>query len=91
VEAWGFIWIMVILKIPLAVLLWIVWWSIRAKPDPAAGDDDGADDGGLGAKPVPPRPSGPRRRGPHGDPVPSPPSRTRRPGPRAPGRERPLP
>jgi hypothetical protein len=76
VEAWGFIWIMVILKIPLVALLWLVWYAVMAKPDPVT-DETG--DGGVG-RPKPREPKGPgrpRRRGPHGDTaVPSPP-RTR--------------
>ena len=76
VETWGFIWIMLILKIPLVLLLWLVWYAVNATPEPAAEDDE---DGGIG-KPQLPDPRGPgrpRRRGPHGDPtVPAPP-RTR--------------
>ena len=72
-EAWGFIWIMFVLKIPLVALLWLVWYAIHAEPEPAAEDSD---DGGIG-KPHPHEPRGPgrpRHRGPHGDPVvPSPP------------------
>jgi hypothetical protein len=78
VEAWGFIWIMLVLKIPLVALLGLVWYAVKATPDPIAADED--DDGGIN-KPRPHDPAGPgrpRRRGPHGDPlVPAPPrSRT---------------
>ena len=76
-EKWGFIWLMFALKIPVAALLWLVWWAVKAEPEPEAADDD---EGGLGKpRTDPPRPLGPRRRGPHGDPVvPAPPrSRTR--------------
>lgn len=80
-EKWGFIWIMLVLKIPLVALLWLVWWSVRQTPEPETQADDEGGDGGL-RKPLPtnPRhPRGPRRRGPHGGPaVPSPP-RTRTP------------
>ena len=73
-EGWGFIWIMLVLKIPIVMLLGIVWWAVRATPEPAAGDED---DGGIGREPDGPRSRSPRRRGPHGDPtVPAPP-RTR--------------
>ena len=60
---WAFIWMMVVLKIPIAMLLYIVWWAIKQhEPEAPVHDEDG------GVKPphrprVPPRP---RRRGPHG-------------------------
>jgi hypothetical protein len=75
-EVWGFLWIMLALKIPLAALLWIVWWAIRSEPEPEAESDD--DDGGI-RRPHErsPKPEGPRRRGPHGDPVVPAPPRTR--------------
>ena len=41
---WGFIWIMLALKIPLIALLWIVWWAVRAEPETEQrpnGDDGG--------------------------------------------------
>jgi hypothetical protein len=72
---WGFIWLMLVLKIPIAMLLYIVWWAVRQAPEPEVSDDDG----GIGRDdPLDPRgPAFPRHRGPHGDPVlPSPP-RTR--------------
>jgi hypothetical protein len=68
---------MVVLKIPIAALLWLVWWSVRARPELEGGEDDG----GGPPKPHAPRDPLPRlpRRGPHGEPpVPAPP-RTRRP------------
>ena len=75
-ELWGFLWVMIALKIPLAMLLYIVWWAIKQQPEPVAGDGH---DGGIGDRPdgPPPRPSTPRRRGPHGEPVPPSPPRTR--------------
>ena len=76
-EVWGFLWLMFALKIPVAALLWIVWWAVRSTPEPEAGPED--DDGGIRPpRERPPRPEGPRRRGPHGDPaIPAPPrSRT---------------
>jgi hypothetical protein len=76
-EAWGVIWIMLILKIPLIALLWLVWWSVRARPEPGASADDDDDGGIRRPEPLPPRPRGPRRRGPHGDPPPPSPPRTR--------------
>ncbi|HEY5287416.1 MAG TPA: hypothetical protein VIJ50_09960 [Solirubrobacteraceae bacterium] len=77
-DAWTFIWLMVILKIPIVGLYLIVRWAVRQTPE-AAGED-----GGIGPSPDPMRPLGPRhprtrlprspRRGPHGDaPLVSPP------------------
>ena len=69
---WGFIWLMFILKIPIFMLLGIVWWAAHQTDEPA----ESPDDGGIKDHPHrrPPRiPRGPRR-GPHGAPaVPSPP------------------
>jgi hypothetical protein len=73
-EVWGFLWVMLALKIPLALLLYIVWYAVHATPEPAAGDDR---DGGIGHRPDGPVRHGPRRRGPHGDPVVPAPPRTR--------------
>jgi hypothetical protein len=68
---WGFIWLMLILKIPIVMLLTLVWWAVRQADVP-----DDADGGDGGSKVDPDHPHtrpGPRRRGPHGDPaVPSP-------------------
>jgi hypothetical protein len=72
-------WVMIALKIPLGMLLYIVWWAVRAVPEPIAGDGR---DGGPGDRdPHGPRPgpSPPRRRGPHGATVVPPPPRTRTP------------
>ena len=74
---WAFIYLMLVLKIPIAALLLIVWWAIRSAPEQ---NDRGADGGG-GSKtrrrhPRRPLPRHPRR-GPHGDPLPLPPPRTR--------------
>jgi hypothetical protein len=76
---WGFVWLMLVLKIPIAALLYIVWWAIHQEAEPDVDGNEG--DGGTKVRvrddhrPKPPRL--PRRRGPHGDPtLPSPP-RTR--------------
>jgi hypothetical protein len=69
----AFIWMFVVLKIPIAALLWLVWWAVRepAPPDPV--------DEGEGGSKRPDRPHGPRvprppRRGPHdAKPLPAPP------------------
>jgi hypothetical protein len=84
-----FIWMMVILKIPIAALLWLVWWSSKA-PEPEDQEPARVD-----APPVPgpdrdsPRRPRPPRRGPHGEPAPSPPSRVRARA-ASPGRRQPL-
>jgi hypothetical protein len=74
---WGFLWIMLALKIPLAALIYIVWWAIKQAPDEEPS-------GGEGGTKVPPQRRHPRdpfprrpRRGPHGDPLPHPPARVR--------------
>jgi hypothetical protein len=90
VDAWTFIWLMVILKIPIVGLYLIVRWAVRQTPE-ATGED-----GGIGplpgalhprdpshphhpAHPRHPRPRLPRspRRGPHGDAPFAPPARVR--------------
>ena len=66
---------LVILKIPVVLAGWIVWWAIKSEPQPA--DDVAPDDGGGGGtqpRPVRPRPP---RRGDHGVPAPLPPQRVR--------------
>jgi hypothetical protein len=73
---WGFLWLMLALKIPLIGLIAIVWWAVRQKPEDDAPSEG---DGGVkrqhphSPKPFPKRP----RRGPHGDPAPLPPARVR--------------
>jgi hypothetical protein len=76
--SWGFLWIMVALKIPLIALIYIVWWAIKQEPEeekPQSNDDDG----GLKRHRRHPREPFPRhpRRGPHGDRRPQPPARSR--------------
>jgi hypothetical protein len=76
---WGLIWLMFALKIPLAGLIYIVWWAIKQEPDESSSRDD---DGGIKrypAYPDHPRKPFPRhpRRGPHGDPAPPSPPRVR--------------
>lgn len=72
---WGFIWLMFVLKIPIIGLLMLVWYAVKAEPEPA--EDSG--DGGI-RRPDPshgPRPRRPRQRGPHGMPLPASPPRVR--------------
>lgn len=74
-----FIFLMVVLKLPIAALLYIVWWAIHAEPEPVpATDDDGGSKQPRNPRPrhPHPRPALPRppRRDPHGaPPVPAPP------------------
>jgi hypothetical protein len=79
VTTWTFIWLLVLLKIPIVALFMIVRWAIGQTPDTEAGQD-----GGIGPRPLPlhprhPRPTLPRlpRRGPHASPSPSSPRRVR--------------
>jgi hypothetical protein len=70
-----FIFMMLVLKIPIAALLWIVYWAIKQEPEPEPAAGEG---GGGPRRPHPrePRPRRPRR-GAHGDPVAAPPPRVR--------------
>jgi hypothetical protein len=57
---WPILFLLVVLKVPVAALLWLVWWAIRAVPEA----EPSSDGGGLGSshwrlRPRPPR--GPRR------------------------------
>src|SRR5277367_1843905 len=77
VTAWTFIWLMVLLKIPIVALFLIVRWAVREPPE--AGSEQ---DGGIGPRMQPRHPHHPRsrlprspRRGPHGDPSPPSPRR----------------
>jgi hypothetical protein len=36
-SVWEIVFLMVILKIPIAYLCWIVWWAIKAEPKPPEG------------------------------------------------------
>jgi hypothetical protein len=75
---WGFLWIMLALKIPLIALICIVWWAIKQDPEQET-EQSNDDDGGLRRHRRHPREPFPRhpRRGPHGDPRPHPPARVR--------------
>ncbi len=76
---WGFIWLMLVLKLPIAALLYIVWWAVHQETEPDVGPSDG--DGGTKVYPhddLRPRlPRPPRHRGPHGSPSPPAPQRSR--------------
>ncbi len=77
-----FIFLMFGLKLPIAGLLYIVWYAIKSppEPEPAVGEDGGT------KRPLSPRPRHPHprpalprspRRGPHGAPQMAPPPRVR--------------
>src|SRR5689334_9548661 len=74
--SWTFVYLMVALKIPIAALLYLVWWAIHQTPETT---ENGSGDGGTKRPrhPRPPLPRRPRHRGGHGLALPSPP-RTRR-------------
>ena len=79
-NAWTFIYLMVILKIPIGALLWIVWWAINKEPE-TQGEGGGGSPIRPSRPPLSPRPR-PSRRGPHEGPQPAPPARMRTPLPR---------
>jgi hypothetical protein len=81
VTTWTFIWLMVLLKIPIVALFLLVRWAVGQTPEITPGED-----GGIGPRlrPLHPHPHHPRaglprtpRRGPHGEPSPVSPSRIR--------------
>jgi hypothetical protein len=81
VEVWTFIWLMLILKIPIVGLLLLVRWAIRQGPEAEPASDE---EGGIGPRPHPLHPLHPRsrlprspRRGPHGEPALPAPARVR--------------
>ena len=74
-SAWAFLWMMLVLKIPLAAALWLVWWSAREQPV-ETGEEWRENGGGRGGHPRPRRPRPPRR-GPHATPPPKAPQRVR--------------
>jgi hypothetical protein len=80
--SWTFIWLILILKIPIAGILWIVWWAVHQTDDEPAVDGEPGDGGSklrLHSHRRPPRPHSPYhpRRGPHAGAPPPAPTRTR--------------
>lgn len=73
---WTFFYMFVILKIPVIALLTLVWWAVRATPEPA-GDEEREDGGGPRRDHPRPRRPRPPRRGPHAGPPPHAPRRVR--------------
>lgn len=72
----GFLWLMLALKLPIAALIFLVWWAIKQSPEEPSSDDDGGIKRRRRPHPPPAFPRRPRR-GPHGDPAPLPPARVR--------------
>jgi hypothetical protein len=72
---WAIFWLALVLKLPIAALLYIVWWAVREPPAPEPGDGDGGSrrDGHHPRL----RPPEPPRRGPHANPRPHSPERVR--------------
>jgi hypothetical protein len=73
---WAIFWLALVMKIPIALLLYIVWWAVKDPPMAEATDDDEGGSRRHGPGPRLPRPQPPRR-GPHGDPAPRAPARVR--------------
>lgn len=71
-----FIWMMVVLKIPIGALLYLVWWAARQGTEPAHDTGGGGNDRHPHRPSRNPRPRPPRR-GPHAGPPPRPPQRVR--------------
>jgi hypothetical protein len=67
---WELIFLMLVLKIPIAYLCFVVWWAVKAEPRPP-------ESAARLVEPVDPQPRlprrfrlrGPRRGGPHGGPA----------------------
>jgi hypothetical protein len=78
---WTFLWLMLGLKIPIAALIYIVWWAVKDPPKPVPAPDDRGGDGNdrIGLERRHPRKPLPRhpRRGPHGGLAAAPPPRMR--------------
>src|SRR3954451_3753787 len=72
--SWTFVYLMVGLKIPIAALLYLVWWAIHQTPDTAEPGDGRRR---HPRHPPPPLPRRPRPRGAHGLPIPVEPKRMR--------------
>ena len=63
---WPIVFLAVVLKIPVAFLLYTVWWAVKAQPEveEAPADESGGDHGFRRWRKQPKGPRGPRR-GPH--------------------------
>jgi hypothetical protein len=65
---WELIWLMLIMKIPIAYLCWVVYWALKSEPQPAEPAVLAVPFDGWERPPWRPR-SRPRRPGPHGRPA----------------------
>ena len=74
VEGWvPIFFLMVVLKIPVGLLLYLVWWAFHAETEPEETPESGAEEHRFGRfRRQPKRPRGPRRGGPHPDALPLP-------------------
>ncbi len=70
-------WLMLALKIPLGMLLYLVWWAIKQTPEEAEQPNGSGGTKVHPHRPLPRHPRRPRHRGPHGEPLPAPPKRMR--------------
>jgi len=66
---WEFVFLMLILKIPIVYLCAVVWWAVRAEPQPPEGAALPVRELPPDARPWSPLRSRPRRPGPHGHPA----------------------
>lgn len=57
-QVWFWIWLFVVLKIPVVLACWLIWHVAHQAPEQVIGDAEGG--GGVRFDP------GPRKRGPHG-------------------------
>jgi hypothetical protein len=64
--------LMVVLKIPVGLLLYLVWWAVRAEPEPEQAPPEGGDHRFRRFRREPKRPRDPRRGGHGPDAIPIP-------------------
>jgi hypothetical protein len=69
---WPIFFLMVILKIPVACLLYLVWWAFRAETQPEEAPPEAGDHGFHRFRRGPKRPKDPRRGGHGPDAIPLP-------------------
>jgi hypothetical protein len=76
-DLWAVVWIAVVMKIPIAMLLYLVWYAVK---EPPLAEADPGEGGGSDRDPRPhprDRPPTPPRRGPHRECEPVSPERVR--------------
>jgi hypothetical protein len=62
-EAWGFVFLMLALKLPIVYLVFVVWYAFMAEPEPDVYEQQDFSNWRRWRRPESPRP---RRGGPHG-------------------------